>query len=230
MRYEIIMFDADDTLFDFKKAEKEAFKNTMIDYGFEYDENYHYKIYDQINTALWKDLDNGLITQEQLKYKRFKKLFEKLNSDYDEFDFAKSYMKNLSLASFLYEDSMSLIESLKDDYKLTIITNGLTDVQHNRVRNSAIGKYMEDVVISEEVNLSKPDKRIFELAMKNIKCNDKSKVLIVGDSLTTDIQGGINAGIDTCWYNPQRIQNTTGFKPTYEIYELMMLKGILYKQ
>ncbi|MEL7648344.1 MAG: YjjG family noncanonical pyrimidine nucleotidase [Sedimentibacter sp.] len=227
MKYEIIMFDADDTLFDFSKAEKEAFRKTMLDYGFDYDEKYHYSIYAHINNSLWKDFDNGLITQEKLKYERFRKFFEKLQADMDEYEFAKSYMMNLSQSSFLYDDSMSLVQDLSRKYRLTIITNGLTAVQHNRVRNSSIGKYMDDVVISEEVGLSKPDKRIFEHALNNIGCTDRHKVLMVGDSLTTDIQGGINAGIDTCWFNPGKIQNTTRFKPTYEIHSLTALRTIL---
>ncbi|WP_019228108.1 YjjG family noncanonical pyrimidine nucleotidase [Sedimentibacter sp. B4] len=227
MKYEVIMFDADDTLFDFKKAEKEAFKNTMVIYGINYDENYHYKIYDEINTALWRDFDNGLITQEELKYQRFKELSHRLGAGFDEYEFAEIYMKNLSQGSFLYEDSIPLVEGLKNDYRMTIITNGLTDVQHNRVRNSAIGKYMEEVIISEEVGLSKPDFRIFDYALKKINYHDKSKVIMVGDSLTTDIQGGINSGIDTCWYNPDKNVNKSKFKPTYEISQLMMLKKIL---
>lgn len=227
MKYEIIMFDADDTLFDFNKAEKEAFRKTMLNYGFDYDEKYHYSIYADINNSLWRDFDNGLITQEKLKYERFRKFFEKLQTDMDEYEFAKSYMMNLSQSSFLYDDSMSLVQDLSREYRLTIITNGLTAVQHNRVRNSAIGKYMDDVVISEEVGLSKPDKRIFEHALKNIGCTDRHKVLMVGDSLTTDIQGGINANIDTCWFNPGKIKNTTSFKPTYEIHSLPALRKIL---
>ena len=227
MKYEVILFDADETLFDFKKSEKDAFQNTMLEFKLEYDENHHSKIYSDINTAIWKEFEGGLITQEKLKVERFKRLSDKLNVKFDEVNFAKAYMKHLSLASFLYDDSMALVESLHKDYRLTIITNGLTDVQDNRVRKSIIGKYFEDVVISEEVLVSKPDPKIFELALNNIKHTDKSKVLMVGDSLTSDIQGGINFGIDTCWFNPNKIINNTKIKPTYEIYNLMELKDIL---
>ena len=227
MKYEVIIFDADETLFDFKKTERDALKNTMVEFDIEYDENHHLKIYKELNTAIWKELEEGLITQENLKVERFKRLSDKLNVKFDEVNFAKAYMKHLSLASFLYDDSMALVESLHKDYRLTIITNGLTDVQDNRVRKSIIGKYFEDVVISEEVLVSKPDPKIFELALNNIKHTDKSKVLMVGDSLTSDIQGGINFGIDTCWFNPNKIINNTKIKPTYEIYNLMELKDIL---
>lgn len=227
MKYEVILFDADETLFDFKKAEKNAIQNAMLEFDIEYDENHHLKIYSDINAAIWKEFETGLITQENLKVERFRRLSDKLNIKFDEIEFAKSYMKHLSLASFLFDDSIALVESLHKDYRLTIITNGLKDVQDNRVRKSIIGKYFEDVVISEEVLVSKPDSKIFQIALNNINHTDKSKVLMVGDSLTSDIQGGINFGIDTCWYNPSKMVNQTGIKPTYEISNLMELKNIL---
>lgn len=229
MKYEIIIFDADDTLFDFKKSERDAFKNAMLEFDIEYDENHHLKIYQGINTAIWKEFEKGLITQEKLKVERFKRLSDNLNAGFDEVKFAKSYMKHLANASFLYDDSIDLVESLHKDYRLTIVTNGLKDVQDKRIRKSIIAKYFEDVVVSEEVKVSKPDPKIFEHALNNIKHTDKSKVLIVGDSLTSDIQGGINSGIDTCWFNPNKIVNKTKIKPTYEISNLIELKDILEK-
>ncbi|MBU5590492.1 YjjG family noncanonical pyrimidine nucleotidase [Clostridium sp. MSJ-4] len=229
MKYDTIIFDADETLFDFKKSERDALKNTMLEFNIEYDENYHLKVYKDVNRAIWKELEDGLITQKKLKIERFKRLSDRLNSGFDEVLFAKSYMRHLSLASFLYHDSMGLVESLYKNYKLSIITNGLTEVQDTRIRKSIIAKYFDDIVISEEVQVSKPDPRIFEHALNNIKHTNKSTVLIVGDSLTSDIQGGINSGIDTCWFNPNKIVNETSIKPTYEISNLMELKAILKK-
>ncbi|ENQ3077227.1 YjjG family noncanonical pyrimidine nucleotidase [Bacillus sp. WLY-B-L8] len=229
MKYEVIIFDADETLFDFKKSEKHALKNTMLACNIEYDESYHLKVYKDINTAIWKELEDGLITQKNLNVERFIRLSNKLNAEFDEDEFAQLYMKHLSYASFLYDQSIDLVESLHKDYRLSIITNGLKDVQDNRIRKSVIAKYFEDIVVSEDVNVSKPDSKIFEHALNNIKHTDKSKVLMVGDSLTSDIQGGINFGIDTCWFNPNKIANTSEFKPTYEISNLLELKNILKK-
>lgn len=227
MQYDIIIFDADETLFDFKKSERDAFKNTMLEFNINYDENYHLKIYKDINTAIWKELEDGLITQQKLKVERFKRLSDALNAGFDEVEFSKSYMKHLSYASFLYDDSLALIESLSKDYRLSIITNGLKDVQNNRIRKSIIGKYFEDIVISEEIGVSKPDPKIFEHALNNLNYTDKNKVLMVGDSLTSDIQGGINFSIDTCWFNPNKIVNGSEIKPTYEISNLMDLKEVI---
>ncbi|MBU5311336.1 YjjG family noncanonical pyrimidine nucleotidase [Tissierella carlieri] len=229
MKYEVIIFDADETLFDFKKSEREALKSTMLEFNIEYDEDYHLNVYKDINTAIWKEFEDELITQEKLKIERFKRLSDRLSAGLDESEFAKSYMKNLSYGSFLYDDSVDLVDSLHKDYRLIIITNGLSDVQDNRIRKSVIARYFADIVVSEEVQISKPDPKIFELALNNIKYTDKNKVLMVGDSLTSDIQGGINFGIDTCWFNPNKIMNKTEIKPTYEISNLMELKDILKK-
>jgi putative hydrolase of the HAD superfamily len=227
MKYEVILFDADDTLFDFKKSEKEAFKNTMLEFNIEYNENHHLKIYHEINTAIWKEFENGLITQERLKVERFKRLSDALMAEFDENEFAKTYIRHLANGSFLFEGSIDLVISLHKEYKLSIVTNGLKDVQNKRIRQSIISKYFENVVISEEAKVSKPDPKIFEYALNNIKYTDKSKVLMVGDSLTSDIQGGINSGIDTCWYNPGRIENKTGIIPHYEISHLLELQEVL---
>ncbi len=227
MKYEVIIFDADETLFDFKKTERDALRNPMVEFDIQYDENHHLKVYKELNTAIWKELEEGLITQEKLKVERFKRLSDKLNAGFDEVEFTKAYTKHLSNGSFLYDDSIALVESLHKDYKLTIITNGLSEVQDSRIRKSIIAKYFQDIVVSEDVKVAKPDPKIFEHALNNINHTDKDKVLIVGDSLTSDIQGGINFGIDTCWYNPNKIVNSTGIKPTYEISNLMELKDII---
>lgn len=229
MKYEVIIFDADETLFDFKKSERAALKNAMSDFNIEYDENHHLKVYKAINDAIWKELEDGVITQDRLKVERFKRLAEKLNLQFDEVKFAKAYMNHLSYASFLYNDSIALVESLHKNHRLIMITNGLTEVQDNRIRKSIIAKYFEDIVISEEVKVSKPDPKIFELALNNIRYTDKSKVLMVGDSLTSDIQGGINFSIDTCWFNPNKVTNKKEITPTYEISNLMELRDLLQK-
>jgi 2-haloacid dehalogenase len=227
MKYEIILFDADETLFDFRKSEREALKETMLEFNIKYDEEYHLKIYKEINNAIWKELEEGAITQQKLKFERFKRLSNRLEDKFNEIEFSKSFIKNLAEASFLFEDSVTLIRSLQENCRLAIITNGLKDVQNYRIKKSVIGKYFEDIVISEEVKVAKPDSKIFEQALNNLKHTDKSKVLMVGDSLTSDIQGGINFGIDTCWFNPRKTVNTTKIKPTFEIANLMEVKDIV---
>lgn len=227
MKYEIIIFDADETLFDFRKSEKEAFKNTMLEFGVNYDENYHLKIYQDINTAIWKEFEEGLITQEKLKIDRFGRLCTSIQLDIKPEFLAKAYMKHLADGSFLLEGASTLIEDLTNNYKLSIVTNGLSDVQNKRIRQSSIAHHFKSIIISEEAKVSKPNPEIFELALNKINPFDKSKVLMIGDSLTSDIQGGINFGIDTCWYNPNKIKNTKNIIPTYEVSTFNELKELL---
>ena len=229
MKYEVIIFDADETLFDFRESEKYAFEKAILEFNIDYREDYHLKIYSDINTAIWKEFECGLISQEKLKVERFKRLSHELNIKFDELAFSKSYLKHLSHSSILYEESFNIVEELSKNYKLSIITNGLSDVQSNRIRKSSIAKYFDDIIISEEVSVSKPNSDIFKIALNNLNYNDKSKVLMVGDSLTSDIQGGINFGIDTCWLNTCKIENKTKFKPTYEISRLTEIIEILKK-
>ena len=227
MKYKVLIFDADETLFDFKKAEKEAFKEAILEFGMDYDESYHFETYKVINSAIWKELEQGLITQSKLKIERFKRLSNKLQIPFDEVEFANAYMKHLANGSFLFEDSTDLIESIKDNYTLMIVTNGLTVVQEKRIKQSTIAKYFKDIVISENIGVSKPNPGIFEYTLKDMKNIDKSQVLMIGDSLSSDIQGGTNFGIDTCWYNPKEIENKTNLKPTYEVKSLKELKDLL---
>lgn len=227
MKYDVIIFDADGTLFDFEKSEMEAIKNTSLHFGLDYDEMYHLNVYKDVNSKIWKEFEEGKITQKELKIQRFSRYFKKLNIDLNPNEFAIKYMEELSLGSFLFDESTALIEKIHGQAKLTILTNGLTNVQNGRIRKSTIANYFDDIVISEEVGFSKPNIEIFEIAMKNINHTDKSKVLIVGDSLSSDIKGGINYGIDTCYYNPLGILNTSDIKPTYEIKSLLQLICII---
>ncbi|WP_297130413.1 YjjG family noncanonical pyrimidine nucleotidase [Terrisporobacter sp.] len=227
MKYKVILFDADETLFDFKKSEREAFKNTMIEFGADYDEDYHFGTYKEINTAIWKELEEGLITQAKLKVERFKRLGDKLGMNFDENEFATSYMKHLGDGSFLFDGAYELVEKLSKNYILSIVTNGLTSVQERRIKKSIISKYFKDIVISEEIGISKPNPDIFEYAINNLGKFDKNEILMIGDSLSSDIKGGINYNIDTCWFNPNNIENKTKLSPTYEVSDFKGIEDIL---
>lgn len=227
MKYDTILFDADETLFDFQRTEREALKNTILEFRIDYRESYHLAVYQEINDAIWEELEYGRITLEKLKTERFERLANRLNAKFDAVEFAKAYSRHLSDTSFLFEGSADLIKSLYGHYRLAIITNGLKEVQNKRIRGSEIGKYFDEIVISEEVGVSKPNPQIFEIAFQHMKQADKTRALMVGDSLSSDIRGGINFGIDTCWLNKNKAKNSTGLIPSYEIAGLPELKQIL---
>lgn len=227
MKYEVLLFDADETLFDFRKAEKYAFKNAILEFNIPYKEDYHLNIYSDINTAIWKEFEEGLISQENLKIERFKRFSKAIHTSFNEVDFSNSYIKHLANASFLYKDTYEVIRKLSENYKMAIVTNGLKDVQTKRIGESSIARYFDSIIISEEVKVSKPNPEIFEIALKSLNYSGKNKVLMIGDSLTSDIKGGINFGIDTCWVNFNNAKNLTSITPTYQISNLINLIELL---
>lgn len=227
MKYEVLLFDIDETLFDFKKGENFAFLKCVDDFNLSEDKEACIKLYREINTLIWQEFEKGLITSKDLKVERFRRLLKALNIERDAKEISNTYMKYLGMSTFLFDGVEELIKELSKDYRLAIVTNGLKETQTNRISKSAIGKYFDAVIISDGIGIAKPDARIFEYALDRINYKDKSKVLMIGDSLTADIKGGINAEIDTCLYNPDKKVNDTGIKPTYEINKLEDLKNIL---
>ena len=227
MEYKVILFDADDTLFDFQKTEKHALENLMCSLDTDYDKNYCINIYREINSNIWKEFEEGKITSDKLKVERFQRLIDKLNLSDDANRLSNLYVKFLSEGSFLYEDTKNILDYLSKNYKLGIITNGLAEVQHKRIRECEVSHYFDEVIISGEVKIAKPDPKIFEYALNLLNHDDKSSVLMIGDSLTSDIKGGINASIDTCWCNLFNKVNSTDINPKYEINNLLELKNIL---
>ncbi|NLB21008.1 MAG: noncanonical pyrimidine nucleotidase, YjjG family [Clostridium sp.] len=227
MKYDVILFDADQTLFDFEKSEKFALEKTIEKLGFIYNEEEHLAIYHDVNKKIWKEFELGEITQEKLKVERFNRFKEMISWDFKPQLFADYYMEFLSNASFIYDDALGLIESLSENHRLAIITNGLTRVQTKRIKGSIIAKYFEEIVISEEIQISKPNPEIFAYTLKKLGQARKESVLMVGDSLTSDIKGGNLFGVDTCWFNPGNKENRADIMPTYEIKTLSELPAIL---
>lgn len=227
LKYDILLFDADDTLFDFRKSEKEAFLSTLKDYHLEEHSTLYFTAYHHINSKIWKEFEEGRITQSALKIERFQRLKDTIGADFQAEDFAERYTDHLSEASFPFEESYGLLEKLSGRVKMGIITNGLKKVQRKRIRESVLGHYFDAIVISEEVKVSKPDERIFQLTLDLLGQPPKEKVLMVGDSLSSDILGGLRFGIDTCWFNPGGKTKREDICPTYEISHLHELLNLL---
>lgn len=227
MRYELLIFDADDTLFDFQKSEREALERCLKEAGLTLNGNIILSTFIDINLAIWRELEQGLISQQVLRVERFRRLKRKLNLQFDEEIVAKRYLDFLSDASYLFSDSEKVIKALASTYKLVLLSNGLSYVQNKRLRNSIIAPYFEDIIISEEVGYAKPDPRIFALTLERVNHFNKQNVLMIGDSLTSDILGGIEFGINTCWVNRKHLLNNTNIKPTYEVHDLIELDELL---
>ncbi|MCC3380657.1 YjjG family noncanonical pyrimidine nucleotidase [Paenibacillus farraposensis] len=229
MKYEVVLFDIDDTLFDFKKAEGHALHHTFTQFGLPHGATEYKASYDEINNVLWREAEEGHITTAQLRVERFKRLFAVHKLDFNSDDFSAVYLHYLGEGAFLIDGAAELCGMLSD-CRLAIITNGIKEVQTSRLQLSPLRHMFEQVVISEEVGCQKPQAGIFDHAFTKLAISDKSKVLMVGDSLTSDIQGGHQYGIDTCWFNPGGKTNTSGVQPTYEIKNLMELKDIIHSK
>lgn len=222
MKYEVILFDVDDTLFDFGMTEKEALQKTFQTYGISTPQAEYLRTYKEISSVLWRELEQGITTLAELGEQRFKRLFLALGLEIDAAAFNRDYLLNLGKEVHLTKGAVELCSQLSE-YRQVIITNGFEEVQKARIGGSPLCNTFECLVTSEQAGFQKPDKRIFDYVFSQLQITDKSKVLIVGDSLTSDIQGGNNYGIDTCWFNPHRKENKLGVKPTYEIHDLMEL-------
>ncbi|MEF9992436.1 MAG: YjjG family noncanonical pyrimidine nucleotidase [Romboutsia sp.] len=227
MKYKVIFFDADETLFDFKKTEDFALNKLIDAINMDNSKDLCISTYKEINKQIWEEFEKGLISSDDLKVERFVRFSNEINYSCDPKTLSSMYVDFLGEGSFIYEETLELMSYLHNKYKISIITNGLKDVQNKRIKNSSINSYFDDVVISDEIKIAKPNPYIFEHALKNLNHSDKSSVLMIGDSLTSDIQGGINAGIDTCWLNQNKSTNNTNIIPKYEIFNLLDLKNIL---
>lgn len=226
--YEVILFDVDDTLFDFDLSEKIALDKTFKEFGYPSGLNDYRADYKEISKILWHELEQGFITLAELAVERFRRLFLQSGLEVNSQMFSRSYLEFLGQETHPISGALKLCGKL-EDYRLAIITNGFAAVQRVRIENSDLRNTFEQIIISQEVGFNKPNKEIFDYAFTKLKINeyDKDKVLIVGDSLTSDIQGGINYGIDTCWFNPQFKENNIGNEPTYEVNDLMDILKVL---
>jgi 2-haloacid dehalogenase len=226
MGYKWLLFDADGTLFDFDRAEASALRKTMGQFGVPFTPE-RLATYRRINEQLWRDLENGLITPGVLGARRFELFFEELQLDLSPQGFSLAYLAQLGTCSELLEGAVEIIQTLHTRYQLAIVTNGLKAVQRSRLACSPIQDYIAEMVISEEVGAAKPDRAIFDAAFERIGRPLKSEALMIGDSLTSDMEGGYRYGIDTCWYNPTNQSQSIGMEITYQIRNLGELADIL---
>ncbi|MFE4894894.1 YjjG family noncanonical pyrimidine nucleotidase [Peribacillus butanolivorans] len=226
MKYEIILFDVDDTLLEFDISEKKALHESFLKFGLPTGLEDYQASYQEISRVLWRDLEQGLTDLSDLGVERFKRLFLKHELDIEAEMFSRVYLNYLSKEIHLIQGAVEVCENLAD-CRLAIITNGFTDVQTSRIGGSPLSNTFEHIIISQEAGFQKPAKGIFDYAFSKLQITDKAKVLIVGDSLTSDIQGGIDYGIDTCWFNPHQKENNLGIKPTYEIWKLIDLMQVV---
>ena len=226
-KYTTLLFDADGTLFDYDRAEREALLNTFKHFSVPHDEDEIVTGYRLINNELWRQFESGMISLPELRAERFARLFKSLGLDLDPHKFGEIYILKLGECSVLLPTAIELLEELKGKYRMALVTNGIAVVQRRRIKKAGLDRYFRLIVISEEIGYPKPDPLFFDITLKKLDNPDKDEVLIIGDSLTSDIAGGNLSGIDTCWFNPESKDNEGEFQSTYSIKKLLDLLTLL---
>lgn len=221
-----ILFDLDDTILDFKKAESAALSKTLIKFGVE-PTQYIISQYSKYNISQWKRLELGEITREQVKVNRYRLLFDELGLDLSPEEATADYEENLCYEHYFIDGALETIQDLYKDYDLYIVSNGAKRVQDSRIDGAGISKYFKNIFISEIIGCEKPNEKFFDYCFSQIPNFKRDETIIIGDSLSSDIKGGVNAGIKTMWFNPHSAMNTTSLKPDYEISSLTQIKDIL---
>jgi len=221
-----VLFDLDDTLFDFHKAEKIALTKTLVYFDIDPTEE-TLALYSTINAAHWKRLELGEISREEVKVGRYRELFKTIGVECDPVKATAYYESMLAIGHYFMPGAPELLEELYGKYRLYIVSNGTAKVQEGRIGSSGIAKYMDGIFISQILDANKPDKQFFDICFAEIPDFLLSETVIIGDSLSSDIKGGINAGITTVWFNPKGIENDSDIKPDYTINELSEVPGLL---
>ncbi|MGM9971637.1 MAG: YjjG family noncanonical pyrimidine nucleotidase [Anaeroplasmataceae bacterium] len=199
-KYKVILIDLDDTLFDFKLSEKKAFFATMKKFKVKVTEGHALK-FSEINEEFFQKFASGEMTRLEFQEARFYEFFDFLGVEKDPAKANKYFLNDLSERADLYDYTLKLVKKLSEKYKLCAVTNGMASVQLQRIKASKLDKYFRKVYVSSQIGYNKPKKEFFDYIFNDLKYNKKSEFLIIGDREESDMQGGINAQIDTCYYN-----------------------------
>jgi YjjG family noncanonical pyrimidine nucleotidase len=216
-RYKAIFFDADDTLFDYPRAERAALKACLREFRIGLELGVFLESYRRHNRDVWRAFERGETDQVRLRVERFRRVAAELGPDGLPLDrISAFYLEALSGQPPLLPGALATVRSLARKYPLALVTNGIASVQRRRFAASPITRYFKAVVISEEVGIAKPDPRIFVPALQTVGLA-AGEVLYVGDSATSDMAAARNAGMDFCWLNPGRAPVPDGFAPAFVI-------------
>ncbi len=222
---EFVFLDLDDTILDFHKAERIAVAKTLRGFGVEPDEEI-LALYHRINKAHWEMLERGELTRAEVLLNRFAVLFRDLGVEADAAACAGAYEKNLSSGHYFLPGAEEAVASLSKRYRLFLASNGTASVQKERLTGANLYRFFEQVFVSQELGHDKPSKAYFDACFARIPDFDPGKAVMVGDSLTSDILGGRNAGIPTVWVNPTHA-SCGAIRPAYEIESLRQLEALL---
>ncbi len=225
-RYDLLLCDADNTIFDFEKAEELAFYDACAVAGLTATPELLHT-YSVINQSLWELLEQGGITQSVLRVRRFELFLKEIGCDFDAATMATAFTDSLGRQGVPLPGAFEAVERWSALVPVIIVTNGISRVQHGRMDTCPIAPFLSGLVISEEVGVAKPHQKMLEIGMEMAGVSDKRRVLMLGDSLSSDIAAAANAGVDACWFNPKGAQNKKGLPVAYEIRSLDEVDAII---
>ena len=226
VKYPFLLFDADDTLLDFERNGWKAFSMLCAKYRFPCNEE-TYAVYEGFNQPLWRQAERGIVTKDFLKVERFRLFLEYLHRGDDPNEVSKDFLSFMGTGSFLMPHAEEVCKLLSQNHKIYILTNSVESVHVDRMRRSLIAPYVEESFISEAIGYEKPNKFYFDYVLDHIPGITKGNCLLIGDSLTSDMQGGVNAGLPVCWYNPKHLSPIGTLPIDYVIHDLMELPALV---
>lgn len=224
--FRTIFLDLDDTLLDFGAAEHVAVARTFREIGLEPTEELLAR-YSAINLSQWEAFERGEITRDRVLVRRFELLFAELGVDLDAASTEDRYRGYLGIGHYFIDGAVELLDYLAPKYDLYLASNGVAATQDSRLKSAGIGHYFKAIFISETTGHHKPERAYFDYCFAHIPDFDPETALMIGDSLTSDILGGINAGLRTCWFNPLHKPRRPDIVPDYEVHALSELRSLL---
>lgn len=224
--YKTLLFDVDDTLLDFAAAEKMALQMLLGGQKIEVTPEIE-ALYKKVNSGLWAAFEEGKLSRDEVVNSRFSHFFREIGREVNGAELEVSYRRYLDEGHDVLDGALELITDLQGRFDLYIVTNGVSRTQYRRLQDSGLLPLFKGIFVSEDTGYQKPMKEFFDFVFSRIPEISLEKTLIIGDSLSSDIKGGNQAGIDTCWFNPLMKPNRTGIAPTYEIHSLAELYRIL---
>ena len=227
MAYTTVLFDLDHTLLDSHASEAAAFEITMRSVGIEPTPDV-FATYDRLNQALWRQVEAGELSPNDVKVRRFEQLLDEVGVRADAVEMGATFVGGLADHGELYDGAAQLLVEVAAMCRLALVTNGIGTVQRGRLDRLGLADVFEVVSISGEMGTSKPGRAIFDTTFAAMGIADRSSAVMIGDSLTSDIRGGVNAGVDTIWFNPRQTTNRTDLVPTHESSALMELPALLH--
>lgn len=229
-RYKNLFIDLDDTIYDFSAASRESFMETydLLHYERYFDSFEHYmKIYEPYNLELWRIYGEGKITKEELNRRRYSHPLETVGIKNQQLanEFCREALSRIPTKNKVIDGAIELLEYLKPKYRLHILSNGFKELQSHKMRTAGIGHYFDTLILSEDIGVNKPGKRLFEHALKKAGAELQSSIMI-GDMFDADIAGAAGIGMEQIYFNPKK-KKGHAFVPTYEVNHLLEIKEIL---